>query len=87
MSIALDEGSLFNDSKFRGVNEEKDEDNGTEMASTGCIDDTTGEIISGGDCLINYALRDIEAGEEFTCDYSDFADEELNAHCYMHESL
>eukprot|EP00978_Attheya_sp_CCMP212_P046198 scaffold378641_cov51-Attheya_sp.AAC.1 len=54
--------------------EESKRDDG--LPNTGCISESTGEILTGGDCLVNYALRDIEAGEEITCDYSEFDSDE-----------
>eukprot|EP00978_Attheya_sp_CCMP212_P035291 scaffold152579_cov45-Attheya_sp.AAC.1 len=49
--------------------EESKRDDG--LPNTGCVSETAGE-----DCLVNYALRDIEAGEEITCDYSEFFSDE-----------
>ena len=61
MSVDLDEGILVNSGDGDG-----------ESANVGC-DPAAAEALPGG-CKENYfALRDIEAGEEFLLDYGDFA--------------
>jgi hypothetical protein len=65
--------------------EEEEESNGGDgLPNTGCISETTGEIISGGACPVNYAIRDIEAGEEFTCEYVEFASFDDAEYVFFH---
>eukprot|EP00978_Attheya_sp_CCMP212_P008299 scaffold19466_cov35-Attheya_sp.AAC.1 len=76
----ISESGMIRDKKdLRMDDEDADEEESKrddELPNTGCISETTGEILIGGDCLVNYALRDIEAGEEITCDYSEFDSDE-----------
>eukprot|EP00978_Attheya_sp_CCMP212_P018638 scaffold51370_cov32-Attheya_sp.AAC.1 len=71
------EKDLHMDGEYDNEEDDEEESKGDDvLPNTGCISETTGEIISGGACAINYALRDIEAGEEFTCEYSEFDSDE-----------
>ncbi len=63
ISVDLDEGCFLNDGQW------EDEDN------LGCNEDYEDEIPA--DCKTSFfALRDISAGEELLCNYSDFAEED-----------
>jgi hypothetical protein len=69
---SLSESGMICDNKDDKNDDEEASKGDDELPTTGCISDEV--------CLGNYALHDIDAGEEFTCDYREFADDEINAH-------